>query len=141
MLDADKEDLATHQFYSARMLEVFRLSKSSALKPEISDSRETLAKIFAQLLSLRNIKAADYHKLAVYALGPWAYLSAVDSEKCGSLIFQMIIPQFIRGEADLNLRGLFELARPVLNKLFLCYGTPPKRFVGAHFMDTRSLMF
>ena len=80
MFNADKEDLATHQFYSARMLEVFRLvSKSSVMKPETSDSRETLAKTFAQLLSLRNIEAADYHKLAIYALGPWAYLNAVDS--------------------------------------------------------------
>lgn len=43
MFNADKEDLATHQFYSARMLEVFKVvSKSSVLKTEISDSRATV---------------------------------------------------------------------------------------------------
>ena len=43
MFNADKEDLATHQFYSAPMLEVFKVvSKSSVLKTEISDSRATV---------------------------------------------------------------------------------------------------
>lgn len=43
MFNADKEDLATHQFYSARMLEIFKVvSKSSVLKTNISDSRATV---------------------------------------------------------------------------------------------------
>ena len=43
MFNADTGDLATHQFYSAPMLEVFKVvSKSSVLKTEISDSRATV---------------------------------------------------------------------------------------------------
>ena len=85
---------------------------------------------FARTLSLKGFTAADYAKLVVFAMGPWSHqfqgtsarYNALDSDKYASVLYQLLVPQFIRGEAELSMIGLTQVGRPALEKIMTLWG-------------------